>query len=296
MRLNAFLLTAVSFTAAYATENDCSIYPICVETVMPGALPDAGQSVFLEYTDFYRASALADGKGRNVVPGFHLAVNAFALRIMHNWGVHALGGTLVSSVALPFLDMQLEGPFGKDHQTGLGNTDLGLYVAYGKGPWHWWYGLDGSLPGPEYNKSDLLHVGQHNLATALSGAISYLPGHAQTEISSKFEYIRNFTDPATFYRSGDEFIWEYAAMRNVAGKLALGLNGYFYRQVTDDLENRYIVDNGNRGQTVALGPQVRYALGRAALILKYQREMLVENRAVGNSLWFEIGVPVGRRD
>ena len=288
---------ALQLTEAVAAENGVSVYPAGVETIMPGVMPGAGQTLLLEFNNFYEANSLMDGAGHSSVPGFHLRVAAMALKFVHNWGVHALGGTLVSSIGLPVLNEHLDGPFGKLGKTGLGNPDLSVVdVAYKKGSWHWWYGIDVYAPGAQYNKQDLLNVGQHYFATAPEGAFTYLPGNGTSEISSKFQYILNFTDPATQYHSGHEFVWEYAAMHNVTEKLSLGLNGFYYRQTTDDLQNGVPVASGNRGRSVAAGPQVRYHLGHVAVILKYQREMMVENRTAGNSFWLQFGLPLGRRE
>jgi hypothetical protein len=292
----ALLFAVKPLTVAHATENSCSVYPAGVETVMPGALPAPKTSLFEQFNDYYQANGLVDGTGHTVVPGFHFRVAAVAARFLHNWGVHAFGGSLVSGVAAPYLFEHLDAPFGKFDKSGLGNANVGLYLAYGKGPWHWYYGVDSYLPGPQYNKNEPLNAGQHNFAIAPSGAITYLRGHGQTEISSKFQYIVNFTNPATQYRSGHEFVWEYAAMRNVVGKLALGLNGDYYRQTTDDQQNGVVFGEGNRARVLMMGPQVRYLLGHGAFIVKYQRDMLVQNRVVGNSFWFQWGLPIGRRE
>jgi len=275
-----------------AAENGISVYPAGVETIMPGMMPPAGQTLFLEFNNFYQANGLMDGNGHSVVPGFHLRLAAVAVKVVHDWGLRALGGTLVSSVALPVLYEHLDGPFGNLHKSGLGNPDIGvLAVAYGRHAWHWWYGVDAYAPGPQYTKNDILNVGQHYFAVAPEGAFTYLPGGG-AEISSKLQYIVNFKDPATAYRSGHEFIWEYAAMQHVAKKLSMGLNGYAYQQTTDDLQNGVPVPTGYRGRVLAAGPQIEYHLSGVALILKYQKEMLVQNRTSGNSFWCQIGVPL----
>jgi hypothetical protein len=111
-----------------------------------------------------------------------------------------------------------------------------------------------------------------------------------TEVSSRFEYFVNYTDPATNYRSGQEFLWEYDGIHNLTKKLAVGVDGYFYRQVGDDFQNG--LDVGNRGRAFAIGPEFRYHMGQVAGILKYQKEMAVENRPRGNALWCQFGVPL----
>ena len=291
--MTAFLLIGVTAGGAVAAENGASVYPAGVETVVPGLMPPSGKTLLAEFDNFYQANGLMDGKGHSLVPGFHLRVTAVAGKIVHNWGVKALGGVLVSSLGVPVLYEHLTGPFGSVHKTGLGNPDLSvLDVAYTKGNWHWWYGVDVFTPGAQYNKNDILNVGQHNFATAPEGAFTYLPRHGKSEISSKFQYIVNFTNPSNQYRSGHEFVWEYAAMQNVTRNLAVGANGYFSQQMTDDRQNGLMVGGGNRGRVLAPGPEIKYRLGRAELIVKYQKEVLVENRTRGNSFWCQVGVPL----
>jgi hypothetical protein len=152
------------------------VYPLGVETVPPGLMPPPGKTILEQFDNFYQANGVMDGNGHSLVPGFHLRVAAFAVKVVHNWGVKALDGTLVSSAALPVLYLHLDGPFGSLHKSGIGNPDIGvLGVAYGKGPWHWWYGVDAYAPGAPYNKTDILNAGQHNSAVAPQGAFTYLP-------------------------------------------------------------------------------------------------------------------------
>lgn len=293
----AAALAALVAGIAYASDGGASVYPAGVETILPGLTPPPGQTLLLEFNNFYQANELTDGNGRSAIPGFHLRVAAMAVKVAHNWGVNALGGTLVSFVALPVLYEHLTGPFGSLHKSGIGNPNIGvLDVAYAKGPWHWWYGLDVYTPGAPYEKNSILNVGQHNFAAAPDGAITFLPHAGRTEFSSKFQYIMNFTNPATQYRSGRQFVWEYAAMRNLTRRLSVGVNGYDYLQTSDDRQSGVLVTGGNRGRAFAAGPEIKYHLGEVALILKYQKEMLVENRPCGNSIWLQLGIPLWKAE
>ena len=292
--LAAGLLAAIMILAADATENSGSVYPIGAETVLSGELPGPGATMFLEFNTNYDANRLVGSHGLSLVPGFHLRVAAMAPKVLHNWGVHLLGGTLVSAFAIPFVYEHLDGPFGKGNKTGVSNTELGLaYVAYARGALHWWYGVDVWTPGFGYHKGDLVNIGQHNFAMDPVGAFTWVPHHGAIEVSSRFQYFVNYADSATHYRSGDEFTWEYAAMRNITKKLAIGGNGYYYKQATDDFQNGLRVGDGNRGRDLTIGPEVRYLLGRCALIAKYERDTLVENKPVGNAFWFQLGLAVG---
>jgi hypothetical protein len=285
-------LVVIAAATARATENSGSVYPIGAETVMPGLTPVAGETMFAEFSTTYQAHDLLDGQGHSAVPGFRLSVYAFAPKLTHNWGLHVLGGTFVSWIATPIAYECLRTPAGTHATTGFTNPVIGNDIAYNRGNWHWWYGLDVETPAPVFHKGGPINVGQHNFATTPSGAFTYLPHHGKTEISSRFQYIVNYTDPATHYHSGSEFLWEYVAMQNVTKKLAIGANGYFYQQTTADRLLGVICAGGNQGRDLAIGPEVHYELGHVVLIAKYFRDTLVENRPNGNAFWFEFAIPL----
>jgi len=283
------LLSPANLTA---TEGAGCVYPIGAETVMSGMAPAPGQTIFAEFNTTYQANALSDGQGHSSVPGFKLSVFAFAPKLTHNWGVHLLGGDLISWAATPIATIRLRTPAGINSATGFTNPVVGTDIAYHQGSWHWWYGLDVETPAPVYHKGSPVNPGQHNFAMTPSGAFTYLPHHGQTEISSRLQYIVNYTDPATQYHSGNEFLWEYVAMQNVTKKLALGANGYFYQQTTADRLSNVIYADGNQGRDLAIGPEVRYELGHVILVAKYFRDTLVENRPNGNAFWLELALPL----
>jgi hypothetical protein len=288
------LLLASAVVTLNASEGGVSVYPAGVETILPGMTPGTGGTMFLEFSNFYQTNELADAKGDSLIPGFHLRVGAVAAKIAHNWGVHFLGGELVSAAALPLVYEHLNAPFGTFAKTGFGNPDLApAVVAYHKADWHWWYSVDVFTPGFSYNQNDVLNVGQHNVALAPDAAFTYLPDKGRTEISSKFLYIVNYANPVTNYRSGNEFVWEYAGMHHLFGGVSAGVNGYFYQQTTDDRQNGLVFENGNRGRDFAVGPEIRCHFKHYSMILKYEKEMLAENKTMGNSFWLQFGVPLG---
>jgi hypothetical protein len=287
------VLVALTAATASATENSGCVYPIGAETVMPGMTPAPGETLFAEFNTTYNANSLLDAQGQSAVPGFKLSVFAFAPKIQHNWGVRLLGGTLVSWVATPVVSEWLQTLAGKYSTTGFSNPALGISdIAYNRGDWHWWYGLDVIPPAPVYNRGSAINIGQHNFATAPEGACTYLPHHGRTETSARLQYIINYTDAITHYRSGNEFLIEYVGMHNFTKKLAIGANGYIYKQTTDDRLLGVIYAGGYQGRDLTIGPEVRYHLGHTVLIAKYFRDTLVENRPSGNAIWIELAVPV----
>jgi hypothetical protein len=279
---------------ARATEKGASVYPVGIETVLPGLTPNPGGTMLYGYVVFYTANQLDNSEGASAIPGFKLDVFATAFKVTHSWNVHFLGGTLNSNIAMPFLHERVHLPDGEFSKFGLGNTSVGvLELGYHKGNWHWLYEADVLLPGASYSKADPLNVGQHNFAVAPVAAFTYLPFQGKTEISSKVQYIVNSENVATRYHSGNEFTWEYVAMQEVSRSVALGVNGFFYKQTTDDQQNGAVVPDGFRGRDFAIGPEIRFKLGRhGGFALKYQRDTFVQNKPRGNAFWFQIGIPL----
>jgi hypothetical protein len=292
--LAGIFITAMLLSGeAYATENGVSVYPLGVDTVLAGMMPTPKETKFFVFNSFYSANEKDNSAGQSVTPEFKVRVFANAVRLSHNWGVPVLGGKLESIFAIPVVYEQLHVAPGKYDKVGIGNADLSPFVVgYNKGNWHWFYRCDLILPGAPYAKSDALNIGQHNFALGPVGAFTYLSNKARWEASSKVSYLVNFHGAAN-YRSGNEMIWEYAAMRAISKKASLGVNGYIYEQVTDDQKNKIAVAGGNRGRDLAIGPAARFSLGKqSGFTVKYTRDTLVENRPRGGSLWFQIGFPL----
>ena len=291
--VRCFAAAALLAGAAVATEGGGSVYPEGAETVLPAVYPAPGGSLFAEFNDFYVANEMAGPNGRAVLAGFHLRVSAAAGKVVHNWGLHVLGGTLVSMGALPLLDIHLTAPFGQQNKLGIGNADIENVILYKTGNVHWWYGYEIYPPGFGYTKNALVNVGQHNWASGPSAAFSWLPNGGRAELSSKLQYIVNYKDDATDYRSGNEFVWEYAGLVNLSKRVAVGANGYYYQQTTGDIEDGLMYLDGNRGRNVAFGPEIRCHVGHYVMALKWQKDLFTENRPMGNAVWFQFGVPFG---
>lgn len=295
--LPGFLATMVMLGStgfASATEKGISVYSAGVETVMTGVQPSAGKTMVYEYTAEYAANEFDDAKGVSSMPEFKVRIFATAFKVTHNWGIPALGGTVVSKLSVPLLYEQLHVAPGKFTKYSVGDVSIApMSIAYNKGAAHWFYEADLYCPGATYTKSDVVNIGQHNLGLAGSSGVTWLPDRAKREISSRFAYIFNGPNHATGYHGGNEFVWEYNVDQSISKKLAVGLNGYFYQQITDDRLNGMAYEGGFRGRDLAIGPQVRYLFGQhGGLAFKYYRDTFVENKSRGNAFWFQICVPM----
>jgi hypothetical protein len=280
---------------AKATENGASVFPVGVETVMTGMQPHPGQTTFYNFDCSYSANEFDNASGKSAVPDFKLRVVATAFKVTHNWGISFLGGTIDSQVAVPLVYQGLTVPVGSAGRYAVSNVDIiPASVAYNRGIAHWYYEADLFAPGTRYLSTSLVNVGQQNLAVAPVAGITLLPHKGEYEISSRFTYIFNGADKNTQYHSGNEFFWEYNVDREITKKMAIGFNGYFYKQTTDDFQHGEIFEGGFRGRDLAVGPQVRFSLGKhGGFAFKYYRDTLVQNKPRGNAFWFQIALPIG---
>ena len=300
----ALLLVLTMAVPARATENGGSVWPVGAESYATAAgVPHAGETLFYEYSIFYWANELTDGKGRDAgVPDFNLRVFGMAGKLAHNWGVHVLGGELGSNLAVPSLYERVSVAGDTSTKDDLSNINLVPITIYNHKGWvHWYYELQVETLASGYQAGAPLNIGEHNMALTPGAAFTLTPRHNAEDIMSRFDYVINGVDHATHYHSGNEFFWQFDAQQEVAHHASIGVNGYFYKQVTNDTANRAPVVTvnadgsqsvGYKGRELDLGPQVTLPLGHhGAMVFKWDHDMLVQNKPRGNALWFELGVP-----
>lgn len=286
----AAVIVLLSF--ASATENGASVFPVGVETVMTGLQPHPGQTMFYEYTCFYEANETDNSKGQKEPIDFKLRVFATAIKVSHTWDFKLFGGNFNTNIAIPIIFQELHVPPGKFTKYAIGNVDLVPFgVNYHKGIAHWYYEADVFFPGTAYSQKDVLNIGQHNLAIGPVFGFTLLPHKGQTEISARTTFLVNGPDNDTKYHSGNEFFTEFNVDQEVTKKIALGVNGTFYQQVTDDHYNGAVYGDGYRGRDLQIGPQIRVNIPHGGFAFKYYRDTLVENKPRGNAFWFQIAVP-----
>ena len=291
---------------ALATENGASVWPVGAEGFATAAgVPEAGKTMYYNYTCIYLANRMNDAQGRSAVPQFQLRVFAEAGKFSHNWGVKMLGGELSSYVAVPVVHEQLSAAGAQFSHAGISNINVVPVTLFNhKGFAHWYYEFEMESLAPGYQKGDALNVGQHNSAMGPAAGFSLTPRKGAEIVDSRFDYIVNRTDRATQYRSGNEFFWQFDAQQKFTHRgITVGTSGYLYRQVTDDTQSEKAVVTTNaggiqtagyRGRSLDFGPQITLPIGKhGAAVLKWDHDMLVENKPQGNSIWLQIGVPFG---
>ena len=305
VRLAAGAALALACAHAAATEGGGNSYPVGVETNYNGMMLPEGLHPFLYY-QYYSASHFKDDGGHDnrQFANFALQINSIAARLSYVWpGVRVFGANvetrLVQPVAVADLDLAVArpaplGPLDRGGDAfGLCDTAFTpVILGWHFGAYHQTVGVDTHLPLGTYDVSERVNTGRNYWQFAPFVAFTWFPAPA-FDINAKFRYAFNTINPATDYHSGDEATVEFSAGYRPVTRFQFGVNGYVYRQTTDDRQHDAVVANGNRGRVNALGPYLSYNITPTMpLILKAQFEFGAYNRPQGTRLWLQLKVPL----
>lgn len=293
-KILALLIAAALTQPALATEGGGSVYPVGVETNFTGLMLPEGENLLLYY-QHYSADQIKDNNGNNNarVTQFKSQADVLALRYSHVWRDFKIAGANVETravLSLPDLDLDMHlaaAPFDRSGKaSGIGDMTLAPVLLGWHGPTlHQMAGMEVILPTGQYDKNRNVNAGRNTWQAAALYGLTWFPG--AWEASARVRYGINGRNADTDYRSGDELTLEFSGGYKFAPGWSGGLNGYLYRQVTDDVRNGNTV-YGNRASVNAIGPYVAHAFSKqASIVAKIQIESDAKNRAEGQRLWLQ---------
>ena len=191
--------------------------------------------------------------------------------------------------------------------TGMGDTLIQpLVIGWDRGRFHAIIVQGVFVPTGQYKPSGLLSLSRNTWQYQPQLSLGYLDPNG-FEVTTTMSYVvsgvnsrplANFANPANaHYRSGQEFAADFAVGWNVTPHFEAGLSGYAYVQTTGDKLTGAAANadfqaafQGYRGETVGLGPAVRYLTPYGEFFVHYQKELYAINRTLGNSLWFRVNL------
>lgn len=272
-------------------------YPNGAENWYAGALPPPG-NYFLNYLGNV-SGKLRDGNGNKVVApnGKDIKLDATfdALRFVQVTNTTVWGASYAWAAILPVVNLSIDAAGAKNSKTGIGDATITpIVLAWHSPEWHYALGLDVNLPTGDFSKNDPpgKNIGANYYSFEPILAVSYLRPDGW-EVSGKFMYNIKTKNKDTDYQSGDEFHMDYLVGKRV-GPWAVGLSGYYLKQVTDDkMGGVKVGTDGNRGKVFAVGPSVKYeTASHSQLVFQWQHESNVENRFQGDKVWFKLTMPL----
>lgn len=303
--LSLFTLLILS-NQAQGTEGGGTIYPGGNEDFMVGALPPPG-FYYMNYFLYLHSSDYSDvripqgssGAGHKITtltngaaPDFNMNVVANVFRFVYVTPIKIFGANWALQTMIPVLnvDARLRLPNGvtlfDGSDAGVSDitiTPVALGWHFGKN-FHLLAAVDINAPTGQYDQTSSVNVGRNYFEFEPLLAFTYLHDSG-FEASIKLMYDYNLKNMSTDYRSGQEFHFDYLIGQHYCN-WTFGAGGQFYHQSTDDEFPGQALDfDGNRGQAFSIGPAVQYQYKNMFFTVKYQHDIVSENRPEAQKVW-----------
>lgn len=282
---------------AWASENGSQHYPIGVLTVQNGTMPPPGMLQLQNYFLSLSSGSLANNTGGNAAPNFSLYVQADAPRFLYTWKPKIGPFHYSNGFVFPITHLSLSVAGAHDSDFHPGDIDIANYLSYASAnhKLNYYFGFETYLPVGAYNKNNLVNAGNNFWTFAPTFDVTYKPspkGELAVSVLTEF----NTENSANHYHSGSDIDFDYGTTWrpwDKARKFGFGVQGYFYKQLSDDTQNGAKVGtDGYRGREFGIGPQLRYDWPFGGLVVKYQHEYAVVDRPRGEKVWVEFALPV----
>lgn len=284
--LAAAALFGIAAAPVRATEMGGGAYPNGAEDFMSGAVPPPG-FYFINYLNYYRADTFRDSSGNGgAVPDFDLKATANVFRFIYVTKQQVLGGFWGVHAFIPVVNLDVSAAGHSQSKTGIGDIIIDPFIlSWHAKNWHAVTGLDIYFPTGAYDSHDLANIGRNYWTFEPVAAFTYV-SDSGFDVSAKFMYDFNTKNDDTNYTSGQEFHVDYSVAKKF-DNLSIGLGGYYYKQMTNDKQSGGKVGDGNKGQAIGIGPQIKYDHKNMSFLLKYQAETSVKNRPDGDKFWLK---------
>jgi hypothetical protein len=289
-----FGIGAMMAGGAGATESGRNPFPLGLNGTQVGNVPPPGVYLVNEFL-FIQQNRFRDHRGERLFPDFNVTVIGYAPRLLWSTPLEVLGGNFAIQVIQPVVHVRAANnppapfippnlPFGRETEGGLTDLIITPILAWHAGEFHWAIGADINIPTARFDPASFNNLGLGYTVLSPAVAFTYL-GQSGLELSGKLTFDINFKNGKSGYDSGDAVFVELTAnyyIQTPIGRVAPGVSGFVYRQISDDTVGGAKFLDGFRGRTNAVGPQLVYQHPSGLIAeFRYQTEFGVRNRPSG---------------
>ena len=296
-------------SVGFSAERGAGFYLLGSKGAGAGITPPPG--VFISNDTYFYSGDLGGNKALPTGGRLAVGVNGKAVldapTVLWVLPEEVAGGHLGLSGTLPFgwmktsADVTLAGPRGgmasgnlTDTVFTIGDPILGGLLGWEAGNFHWQTGLLVNVPIGDYQKGEISNLAFHHWGADVSGSLTWLDPAIGLDLSGAVGMTFNAENPATDYRTGNEFHFEWAAVQHFSKAFDAGLVGYYYDQVTGDSGDGARSDF--KGRVAAIGATIgwNFKAGEVPISarIKYFHEFSVENRAKGDAVYLTLSMPL----
>lgn len=262
-------------------------YPNGVAGYAAGQLPPPG-TYLLNYLGYY-SGKVQDPDGNEVqIGGEPIEIDLWyeVPRLVHVSNKAALGGNVFFHALLPIL--KVEGSLGNildDDVSGIGDLNAGIGLTWHKEQAHYAIGIDVYAPTGSFEASRPFNPGANYWSFEPVIAATWLSPDGW-EASAKAMLNIKLENSDTDYQSGNEIKIDYHVGKRTE-KFDIGIGGYYVNQISED-EATGLALPGTDGMTFAAGPQVKFNIGPAPVVVNWQKELSSKSRTRGSKFLIQI--------
>lgn len=285
------------FSVAHALEGGGSHYFGGGEDFGAGSWPPPGLSANLTELYFnYDSVKDSDGHSKNVPGGFRVEGVSSSVRFMYVSKIELLGGNLGAFLTPALIWQRVNSGGQSQSKTETGDLNFGLVLKRDWKTFSHVIGTDFFAPTGDYVKGDVCNIGANYWTLGPTYSFTYagdmespLPGF---EVSARFAYYFHTSNPATDYRSGQEFSFDYLVGQHFGkfGQFRIGASGHVAFQTSKDSGSSQ--PDGNKSEHITIGPALQYFFGKGQLTLKAHFGVHAVNRPDGAFLWLKFWYPL----
>lgn len=296
-------------SVAMSAEGGAGFYLLGSKGPAAGITPPPG--VYFQNDFYYYRGNL--GGDKSLPTGGKLAVGVVGTAVIEvptvMWvlpetiaGGHlGLGGTIPVGWKKTEADVVLNGPRVGEVSTGVRDTAFTIgdpivsgFLGWQTGNFYYQIGTMINVPIGDYQDGEISNIAFHHWGADVFAAATWLDPAIGWDISGAIGVTFNAENPATDYRTGNEFHFEWAAVKHINAKFDAGLVGYYYQQLSGDSGDGAAAPF--KGRVAAVGATVgwNFELGETPLSarVKYFHEFTAENRAEGDAVFLSLSMPL----
>ena len=213
-----------------------------------------------------------------------------------------LGARFGAVLSIPLvIDASLSGdvagpvPIKRDgSKTGFADSNVTGILNWKQDNFNYNAGFTLFAPTGSYDADRMINLGRNYWTLNPFFAFTWLHPKRGHEVSFTAGYMTNTENHDTDYQSGDEFHFDFHLAQHFSSKFAVGLDGYYYKQISKDKgpfldqANAFLTSLGKdslgtfKGETFGLGPALKYTfkLGERDIniIVKWLHDLDTTNR------------------
>lgn len=288
-QLQVIVLTVLGCnTDVSALENGNSSYANGAENFMTAMFPSPGVYGMV-YSTYSHADRLNDHNGNKIpIENFEVTTTGLIPRFMYVTEAQPFGGTLMFETLIPLIELDVKSGNKSEKKTGIADVITGVALGYRHTPnLSGVFGVDYYFKTGEYDKNDLANIGMNRNALDIFYTATYLSPEYIADI--KVGYILNGKNKATDYKSADQFHFDYSIGKNIEN-YTFGVGGYYSTQFKNDKQYNLDIEN-SRTTGFSIGPSFKYNQNNWFMTLKWEKELIAENKTKGNSFWLKLAFP-----